>query len=220
MSRKVFLLSLLVSLLLHLFLVLGPRHEKTEKKTRKTFTRIKLNLKYNKEKPVDTENLAEENNKSLVNQDNPEKKAESSKVPKLSDLGVLSTSSQIDNKLSEGTGEGEKNLNTIKIDYLSFYKRVHDAIKYTWESYIVSKVEQYMQRNHIYEDYVIAVYSMTLDREGNVLKVDVVSSSGYSWYDRIGVESIKKAAPFRNPPKKLIKNGKLTLQWRLIFQLR
>ena len=46
---------------------------------------------------------------------------------------------------------------------------------------------------------------ITLDKEGKLVKVQVIGNSGVQELDQAAVEAFKSAAPFPNPPKVLLK---------------
>ena len=67
---------------------------------------------------------------------------------------------------------------------------------------------------------VTAMYRLHLDLRGHLTKVVLIESSGFAFFDNWGLEAVKKASPFPNPPHELARNGKITINWRFILRIR
>lgn len=103
--------------------------------------------------------------------------------------------------LDDALPEGSQNLlNTQESIYYSFYARLYEAIGPIWQSRI-NEVSHYRRvRPGDYSTYVDVV----LDREGNLLEIRMLQSSGVREFDLAVDSSWRKIARFPNPPHGLL----------------
>jgi TonB family protein len=97
--------------------------------------------------------------------------------------------------------EGSENiLNTQESVYYSFYARLYEAIGPLWQS----KINELGALRKLREgDYTTNV-DVVMDREGNLVAVNLLQSSGVRDFDNAVDDSWKKVGRFPNPPTGLL----------------
>lgn len=97
---------------------------------------------------------------------------------------------------------------TIRGRYYSFFKRVHDRVGDNWRLQL---------RDKFFNKRLTSKLLVKLDKEGKIISLAVRDSSGNIIYDDTTLNAFRRAAPFINPPKDLIKNGYLKFEWAFIL---
>ena len=111
-------------------------------------------------------------------------------------------------------------LNTVEYKYYGFYHRIRQKLEQFWGRSIHSKAAQ-MARNGrqlALSDEFITALRITLDREGEIIAIRILGASGIRELDDAAVESFNEAGPFPNPPKDLLVDGKVTLEWNFVVR--
>lgn len=110
------------------------------------------------------------------------------------------------------------NLNTIEYKYYGFYHRIKQRLEQFWGRSIHEKAQQLAKlgRSVASEDEHITSLQITLNHEGEVVEIKIVGSSGIKELDDAAIESFNDAGPFPNPPKGLIKNGLVVIEWGFV----
>lgn len=111
-------------------------------------------------------------------------------------------------------------LNTVEYKYYGFYHRIRLKLEQFWGRSIYEKAEQLAKegRRVPASDELITALVITLDHEGEIVSIQVKGSSGIKELDDAAVESFNEAGPFPNPPKDLVVNGKVTLEWGFVVK--
>ncbi len=52
-----------------------------------------------------------------------------------------------------------------------------------------------------------------MNEAGEIVKIQLKSTSGIKELDQVAIDSFNQAGPFPNPPKGMMKNGLATIQW-------
>jgi len=112
------------------------------------------------------------------------------------------------------------NLNTIEYKYYGFYHRIRQKLEQFWGRSIQEKAQQLAKRGRApaSEDDLITALQITLDHQGEIIAIRVMGSSGIKELDDAAIESFNDAGPFPNPPKDLIVDGKVTLEWGFVIK--
>ena len=109
-------------------------------------------------------------------------------------------------------------LNSKRWLYASFFNRVKRLIAQHWNPASV-----YRRRDPYRNIYGIKDRSTLLDvilhPSGHLSTVKVASSCGLKFLDNEAIRSVKAAQPFPNPPKALIKNGKIRFKFGFTLTL-
>lgn len=112
-------------------------------------------------------------------------------------------------------------LSTREFVYYSYYQRIKDRIRQHWEPKIKENVKIiYRQGRSLASahDHVTQVL-ITLNNQGELEKVDIVTPSGLQPLDDAAVDAFRSAQPFPNPPKGLIEaDGKIRIRWDFVLE--
>lgn len=148
------------------------------------------------------------------------KGASTSRKLSLSDLGAFPKGfdplkkrniSSSNDFLSEVKISDHTQLNTIENKYYGFYQRVRNKLEDFWQSNIHKRVRDV--RSDLFTRLKII-----LSERGELINIIIISSCGIQEFDQAAIDSIKEAAPFHNPPKGLIREGKVSLDWGFIIK--
>ena len=108
-------------------------------------------------------------------------------------------------------------LNTDQFKYYSFFSRVSEAISYRW----VSRVRRFaaqapasasFQRSQVPSPTMLEIL---LDRDGMVVQVNVLKSSGSDALDQAAIQAFYQASPLNHPPDGMVDPN--TRMVRLLF---
>ncbi len=111
-------------------------------------------------------------------------------------------------------------LNTQEYVYYGFYHRIKIKLEQFWGRSIQEKAQQLQKigRHIASEENLITALRITLDQQGEILAIAVVGPSGIRELDDAAIESFNQAGPFPNPPKGMVVDGKVTLQWGFVVK--
>ena len=110
-------------------------------------------------------------------------------------------------------------LNTVEFKYYGFYHRIKQRLEQHWGKSLKEKAESMAKKGRIpaSEDRITAL-SITLDSAGQIVDIELRSSSGVSEFDEAAIDSFNKAGPFPNPPQGMMVNGKATIEWGFVVK--
>ena len=112
-------------------------------------------------------------------------------------------------------------LSTREFVYYSYYNRIKEKIRQHWEPEIRAKVKLiYRQGRSIAssKDHITQVV-ITLNNQGELVSVDVVTPSGLNQLDDAAIDAFRAAQPFPNPPKGLIDDdGLIKIRWDFVLE--
>ena len=112
------------------------------------------------------------------------------------------------------------NLNTVEFKYYGFYHRIRLKLEQYWGNSLKQKTEAIYKagrRPPASTNYITSL-SIILDAKGNIVKVNVSTTSGIKELDDAAIESFNRAGPFPNPPKGMMKNGEATIEWGFVVK--
>jgi len=142
--------------------------------------------------------------------------------PKAPDSDKTGDPSQTDDYLKDVNTGMQTLLSTREFVYYSYYARIKEAIRQHWEPNVREKVKIiYRQGRSIAsaKDRVTQVL-VTLNANGDLLKVEVLTQSGVEQLDSAAVEAFKAAAPFPNPPKGMVEaDGTIKIRWDFVLEV-
>lgn len=112
------------------------------------------------------------------------------------------------------------NLNTVEYKYYGFYHRIRQKLEQFWGRSLYEKAEEMIRQGRRIpaSEELITALVITLNQEGEIIDIYIKGSSGIKELDDAAIESFNQAGPFPNPPKDLIVNGKVTLEWGFVVQ--
>jgi len=109
----------------------------------------------------------------------------------------------------EDVDEGEGTfLNTFAFKYATFYNRVKRDVANQWHPLIELRRRDPTGNIYGFRNRQ-TVLDIILDKEGNVLKINIRSSCGVGFLDQEAVNAFWRVEQFPNPPSGLIKNGRV-----------
>lgn len=111
-------------------------------------------------------------------------------------------------------------LNTVEYKYYGFYHRIRQKLEQFWGRSLHAKAEEMIRagRRVPASEELITALVITLDHKGDIIDIHIKGSSGVRELDDAAIESFNEAGPFPNPPKDLVVNGKVTLEWGFVVQ--
>ena len=122
-----------------------------------------------------------------------------------------------DKSLAEGN---ETLLNSNEFKYYSYYERIREQLASHWYGDIRSRMERLEREGHRVKFNKTTATVVTLDRKGNLVKVQLVNSSGLVDLDDSSLQAFKSANPFPHPPADLISSdGLVVIRWNFILEL-
>lgn len=115
----------------------------------------------------------------------------------------------------------ETMLNTREFVYYTYYQRIRSQLRQYWEPSIREKVKKVFAQGRSIastSDHITRVY-IILDKQGSLLKVQVIERSGVYDLDDAAVEAFRAAEPFPNPPKGMVEaDGTIKIRWDFILE--
>jgi TonB family protein len=130
--------------------------------------------------------------------------------------------SQTDDYLKEVNKGMQTLLSTREFVYYAYYSRIKELLRQHWEPTVREKVKIIYRtgRNIASAKDRITQVLVTLNADGELLRVDVLSASGVTDLDAAAIESFKNASPFPNPPKGMIeKDGTVKIRWDFVLEV-
>jgi protein TonB len=111
-------------------------------------------------------------------------------------------------------------LNTTEFKYYGFYHRIKQKLEQHWGASLQEKMERIYKsgRQVASVDNRITSLVVMLDNKGNIVEVQISSTSGVRELDDAAIESFNKAGPFPNPPKGMIENGVARIEWGFVVK--
>lgn len=125
------------------------------------------------------------------------------------------------NDYIEHVGLGDfTQLNTVEFKYYGFFHRIRQKLEQFWGQSLKDKADALHKsgRRLPASDMYTTALMITLDGEGQIVKVQVKSSSGVRELDEAATESFNKAGPFPNPPRDMLVNGRTTIEWGFVVK--
>lgn len=110
-------------------------------------------------------------------------------------------------------------LNTVEYKYYGFYHRIRQKLEQFWGRSIQEKAQELASagRRVPSSEELITALVVVLNSEGSVIDIFLKGSSGVKELDDAAIEAFNDAGPFPNPPKGLIQNGKVTIEWGFVI---
>ena len=187
-----------------------------------------VKLKIENDIPYKATNKQAQNN-PIETIKSPRLKKKSPKNFELNDLGLLANESldYIKPKLSEIFDEEnkdinfEKSLNKDEDKFYSYFQRIKIKLDNVWQLKVRDVVVGLLEENKLsFGENKVTYLLITLDKNGSLVKVQHISSSGLVDLDQTAVNAFRLAEPFPNPPKDLIESdGFVRVKWKFIVIL-
>lgn len=126
---------------------------------------------------------------------------------------VSSTSDHVENvPLGDLT-----HLNTIEYKFFGYYHRIRQKLEGFWGRSVQEKAEQLASRGRaLASDEHFTALRIVMNSSGEIVDVVILGSSGVKELDDAAIESFNEAGPFPHPPKGLIVEGRVTIEWGFV----
>ena len=126
----------------------------------------------------------------------------------MSDLLAYSMSP---NRMPEGVEAGPQTLlNTDSVVYASFINRVADEIYDPWVAFVNEAVDlMTLQGKSLAANVYITKLTVVVNKEGSVVSITTLASSGVAELDEATKKAFWKAEPFPNPPQQMFGSDNL-----------
>ncbi|MFN7455271.1 MAG: energy transducer TonB [Pseudobdellovibrionaceae bacterium] len=112
-------------------------------------------------------------------------------------------------------------LSTKEFVFYTYYSRIRKQLNQSWGPKVREKMaNMYKQGRSVAstEDRVTKLL-VTLNRQGEIFKVQVIGDSGVRELDEAAVEAFKSSAPFPNPPEGMVdEDGYIKIRWDFILE--
>lgn len=111
-------------------------------------------------------------------------------------------------------------LNTTEYKYYGFYYRIKQRLEQFWGRSLMDKANEMVRggRKVASAEEFITALEITLDNEGEIIAIKVTAGSGIKELDDAAIESFNEAGPFPNPPKGMVEDGKVRLEWGFVVK--
>ena len=112
-------------------------------------------------------------------------------------------------------------LSTKEFVYYSFYARIRRQLNQHWGGKVREKLSKIFKegRTIASTDDKVTKVLITLNRAGQLVKVQVLNDSGIRDLDEAAIEAFKEAAPFPNPPEGIVEpDGTIKIRWDFILE--
>lgn len=130
-------------------------------------------------------------------------------------------SSQTNDYLKDVAIGAATHLNTREFLYFTYFNRIKRKLRDHWEPLIHTRVREIAQSGRKVASTGGARVTrlvITLDENGGLSRVQVSTTSGLLDLDDVAIEALRVSAPFPNPPKDLIENGLVRINWDFILE--
>lgn len=110
-------------------------------------------------------------------------------------------------------------LNTTQYKYYGFYFRIRQKLEQFWGRSIQEKAEALIKEGReLAQDDLITALVVTLNAQGEIKSIEIKGASGVKELDDAAVESFNQAGPFPHPPRGLIENGLVKIEWGFVVK--
>lgn len=108
-------------------------------------------------------------------------------------------------------------LNTIEYKFFGYYHRIRQKLEGFWGRSVQEKAEQLASGGRaLASDAHFTALRIVMNSAGEIVDVVILGSSGVKELDDAAIESFNEAGPFPHPPKGLIVDGRVTIEWGFV----
>jgi TonB family protein len=150
----------------------------------------------------------------------PGTKPEDDYSPNTAENGSLAA--QVRGEYVKGFKAGEQTmLNTREYVFYGYFQRIRERLDRAWDQSLRAKLTQYFYKGRqlaAESDYTTKLL-VTLDDDGQVIRVQLVGQSGTRDLDDAAIRAFNDAGPFPNPPKGLVDaEGQIQVRWDFVLR--
>lgn len=135
---------------------------------------------------------------------------------------AMASVSQTRDMLKDVAAGAETHLNTREFIYYSYFNRIKRQLHQRWEPLIHSKVKTIVKKGQERElassEMKLTNVVFTLDDHGVIKRIQIATTSGLEDLDDAAVEALQAVGQFPNPPKDLVIEGFVKIQWSFILE--
>jgi len=133
-----------------------------------------------------------------------------------------SVEAQVRGEYVKGFKAGEQTLlNTREYVFYGYFQRIRERLDRAWDQSLRTKLTQYFYKGRqlaAESDYTTKLL-VTLDDDGQVIRVQLVGQSGTRDLDDAAIRAFNDAGPFPNPPKGLVDaEGQIQVRWDFVLR--
>ncbi|MBT4791047.1 MAG: TonB family protein [Halobacteriovoraceae bacterium] len=143
----------------------------------------------------------------------------------------MQTKKGLKNGMKKGVGLGQTNdflddmplgdftrLNTQEYEFYGFYHRIRQKLEQFWGLNIQDKADKIFKqgRSIATDSNLVTGLKIMINKNGEIVKININSSSGVKELDDAAIQSFNQAGPFPNPPKGMLKSGIATIEWGFV----
>jgi len=173
-------------------------------------------------KQGDADKLALQFDKSRKGQQGKRSSARPNSIPQnlLPSLSSMDTGGAPMSDYLPDVEEGEETwLNTRAFKYATYYNRIKRKVASRWDPVKVQRRYDPSYAIYGYKNRYTVVY-IVLTKDGSLENVSIKRSSGVDFLDQEALASIKRSAPFPNPPGGITeKDGKIKFPFGFYFEM-
>ncbi len=108
-------------------------------------------------------------------------------------------------------------LNTVEYKFYGYYYRIRQKLEGFWGRSVQEKAALLSgQGRMVSDEELVTALRIVMNAEGEIVDVVILGSSGVQELDDAAIESFNEAGPFPNPPKDLIVDGRVTIEWGFV----
>lgn len=129
--------------------------------------------------------------------------------------------SQTNDYLKDVAIGAETHLSTREFLYYTYFNRIKKKLREHWEPLIHTRVREMVRGGRqvaSLQGAKVTRLVITLDDRGGLSRVQISTTSGLMDLDNVAIEALRVSAPFPNPPKDLIENGFVRINWDFILE--
>jgi TonB family protein len=112
-------------------------------------------------------------------------------------------------------------LNTKEFKYYTYFNRIRRQLSQHWEPNVRDRLSKMFRQGRSIASDVDKVTKLliTLNAEGQLVKVQILSDSGVNDLDEAAVDAFRSAAPFPNPPMGIVDaDGTVKIRWDFVLE--
>ncbi len=138
---------------------------------------------------------------------------------RIASLQGLSDEFASDDYLPDVEERGQSTLlNANRYKYSDFFYRVKGALRRHWHPNRIYQMRDPLGRVYGVKDRYTEL-RVTLDDEGRLLKMVTTTHSGLDFMDDEARSAFRRAQPFPNPPRGLVRDGEINFQFGFYFEI-
>lgn len=108
-------------------------------------------------------------------------------------------------------------LNTVEYKFYGYFFRIKQKLEGFWGRSVQEKAALLAKNGRVLvDDEHVTALRIVMNATGEIIEVVVLGSSGVRELDDAAIESFNAAGPFPNPPRDLIVDGRVIIEWGFV----